>query len=56
MAPSQRPPEILREGDEFTLYRGEHASQPASASVLLLVPSSRTPSVETIKNWSTNTR
>jgi hypothetical protein len=28
--------EILREDDEFVLYRGEHSNQPGSPSVLLL--------------------
>jgi PAS domain S-box-containing protein len=40
---------VLREDPEFTLYRGEHSSQPGSASVLLLAPSSTKPSVETLK-------
>src|SRR5262245_32621084 len=49
MAGSQRPLSALREGEEFTLYRGEHPSQPGSGSVLLLAPSSNAPSVETVK-------
>jgi PAS domain S-box-containing protein len=47
--PSQIPLNVLREDQEFTLYRGEHSSRPGSASVLLLTPSSHKPSAETLK-------
>jgi serine/threonine protein kinase len=46
---SQLPLNILREDQEFVLYRGEHSSRPRSASVLLLAPSSSKPSLETLK-------
>jgi PAS domain S-box-containing protein len=46
---SQLPLNILREDEEFTLYRGEHSSHPPTASVLLLAPSSSNPSVDTLK-------
>ncbi len=49
MSPSQLSLSILREDEEFILYRGEYWSQPGSASVLLLAPSSSKPSVETLK-------
>ena len=40
---------VLREDPEFTLYRGEHSSQPGSASVLVLAPSSNKSSVQTLR-------
>lgn len=40
---------VLREDEEFILYRGEHPSRPGSRSVLLLAPSSHKPSLETQK-------
>src|SRR5215510_8449895 len=46
---SQFPLTTLRKAEEFTLYRGEHASQPGSPSVLLLVPTSIAPSAETVR-------
>jgi len=46
---SRFPLNVLHEDEEFTLYRGEHSSQPGSAPVLLLAPSSRKPSLETLK-------
>jgi len=46
---TQSPLTVLRENDEFTLYRGKLSSRPDSASVLLLAPSSNQPSVETLK-------
>ena len=49
MDPSQNPFHMLREDEEFILYRGEHPSGPGSASVLLLAPSSNKPSVETLR-------
>ena len=49
MGPSQLALNILREDQEFILYRGEHSSRPGSASVLLLAPSSNKPSLETLK-------
>ena len=49
MASSQLPLNILREDQEFILYRGAHSSRPSSASVLLLAPSSGKPSAETLK-------
>ena len=49
MGSSQPPLNILREDGKFILYRGEHSSQPDSASVLLLAASSSKPSVETLK-------
>ena len=49
MALSQLPLNVLREDEEFTLYRGEHSSRPGSASVLLLAPSSNKASMETLK-------
>ena len=49
MSPSQHSLNILREDEEFILYRGEYSSRPGSASVLLLAPSSSKPSVETQK-------
>src|SRR5262245_32970875 len=39
----------LRKGEEYTLYRGEHAAQAGSRSVLLLAPSSSAPAAETVK-------
>jgi PAS domain S-box-containing protein len=47
--PSQLALNILREDEEFILYRGQHSSRPGSASVLLLAPSSNKPSVETLR-------
>lgn len=35
---SQLPLNILREDQEFILYRGQHSSRPDFASVLLLAP------------------
>ena len=49
MDPTHLPLNILREDEEFILYRGEHSSRPGSRSVLLLAPSSRKPSLETLK-------
>src|SRR5215813_13925873 len=49
LTPSQLPLNVLREDQEFILYRGEHSSRPSSASVLLLVASSNKPSLETLK-------
>lgn len=49
MGPSQLALNILREDEEFILYRGQHSSRPGSASVLLLAPSSNKPSLETLK-------
>ena len=49
MGSSQLSPNILREDQEFILYRGKHSSRPDSASVLLLAPSSSKPSWETLK-------
>jgi hypothetical protein len=49
VGPSQVPLNILREDQEFILYRGEHSSRPGSASVLLLAPSSSKPSLQTLK-------
>ena len=49
MAASHPRLSILRENEEFTLYRGEHSSRPGSASVLVLAPSSNKPSLETLK-------
>ena len=49
MDPTQLPLNILREDEEFILYRGEHPSRPDSRSVLLLAPSSSQPSLETLK-------
>jgi predicted ATPase/transcriptional regulator with GAF, ATPase, and Fis domain len=49
MVRSHGPLTILREGGEFTLYRGEHASQPGLGSILLLAPSSTQPSAETVR-------
>jgi PAS domain S-box-containing protein len=46
---SQLPLNILREDQEFILYRDEHSSRPGSTSVLLLTPSSNNPSVESLK-------
>jgi PAS domain S-box-containing protein len=46
---SQLPLAILREDEEFILYRGEQSGRPDSASVLLLAPSSSKPSAETLK-------
>jgi serine/threonine protein kinase len=46
---SQHPINILREDEEFILYRGEHPSRPDSVSVLMLAPSSDKPSLETLK-------
>jgi PAS domain S-box-containing protein len=47
--PTHLPLNILREDEEFILYRGEHSSRSGSRSVLLLAPSSRKPSLETLK-------
>ncbi len=41
--------ETLREDDEFVLYRGAHANQPGSPSVLLLAPASMQPALATLK-------
>jgi len=41
--------ETLREDDEFVLYRGAHANQPGSPSVLLLAPASMQPALATQK-------
>ena len=49
MARAQFPLSILREDEEFILYRSEHSSRPGSGSVLLLAPSSNNPSVDTLK-------
>lgn len=49
MGSSQLPLNILREDQEFILYRGEHSIRPGSASVLLLAPSSNKPSLELLK-------
>jgi PAS domain S-box-containing protein len=49
VGPSQLPLNILREDEEFTLYRGQHSSRPGSASVLLLTPSSDPPSREALR-------
>src|SRR5215813_11113516 len=49
LTPSQLPFNVLREDQEFILYRGEHCSRPGSASVLLLTASSSKPSLETLK-------
>jgi len=49
VGPSRHPLNILREDEEFTLYRGEHPSSPGSASILLVAPSSNKPSVDTLK-------
>ena len=49
MGPSQHPLNILREDEEFILYREEHSKRPGSASVLLLAPSSTKPRLETLK-------
>ena len=49
MHPSQLPLNILRQDEEFILYRGEPSSRPGAASVLLRAPSSNRPSVETLK-------
>src|SRR5580704_17518706 len=49
VAPSQPPLDVLREDEEFILYRGVHSSRPGSRSVLLLTPSSIKPSLETLK-------
>jgi hypothetical protein len=49
VGPSQLPLQILREDEEFILYRGQHSIRPGSSSVLLLAPSSNKPSVETRK-------
>ena len=49
MGPSQLPLNVLREDQEFILCGGQHSSQPGSASVLLLAPSSNKPSLETLK-------
>jgi hypothetical protein len=47
---SSLPPlNVLREDEEFTLYRGEHSGRPGSASVLMLAPSSNKPSLQTLK-------
>ena len=46
---SQLPLNLLREDQEFILYRGGHPSRPSSASVLLLAPSSSKPSLQTLK-------
>jgi serine/threonine protein kinase len=46
---SQPPLNVLREDEEFTLYRGEHSSRPGSASVLILAPSSNKPPLQTLK-------
>jgi PAS domain S-box-containing protein len=40
---------VLREDEEFTLYRSDHLTPPGSASVLLLTPSPNKPSAETLK-------
>ena len=48
-ARSQLSLSILRQDDEFVLYRGDHSIRPGSASVLLLAPSSNNPTVETLK-------
>ena len=47
-ARSPLPLKILRQDEEFILYRGEHSSLSDSA-VLLVAPSSNNPSVETLK-------
>jgi PAS domain S-box-containing protein len=49
VVPSRSPLKVVREDEEFILYRGEHPSRPASASVLLLTPSCGKPSLETLK-------
>jgi PAS domain S-box-containing protein len=49
VGPSHVPFNILREDQEFILYRGEHSSRPGSVSVLLLAPSSSKPSSQTLK-------
>lgn len=49
MGSSQLPLNILREDQEFILYRGEHSIRPGSASVLLLAPSPNKPSLEALK-------
>ena len=49
VAPSELPLNVLREDEEFIVYRGEHSSRPGSASVLLVAPSSSQPSVETLR-------
>ena len=41
--------ETLREDNEFVLYRGEHANQRGSPSVLLLAPASMQPALATLK-------
>jgi len=41
--------EALRKDEEFVLYRDEHSNQPGSRSVLLLVPVSPHPALETLK-------
>jgi PAS domain S-box-containing protein len=49
VASSQLPLIVVRQDEEFTLYRGKHSSHPGSQSVLLLALSSGTPSLETLK-------
>ena len=41
--------EVLRNDEEFVLYRGENSNQPSSPSVLLLAPASTQPALETLK-------
>ena len=41
--------EPLRRDEEFVLYRGRHSVQPGSPPVLLLVPTSTRPPLETLK-------
>src|SRR5579863_5368647 len=41
--------EPLRRDDEFVLYRGRHSVQPGSPPVLLLVPTSTRPPLETLR-------
>ena len=41
--------EILREDDEFVLYRGEQSNQPGSPSILLLAPAWMQPALATLK-------
>ena len=39
----------LRKDEEFVLYRSEHSKQPGSPSVLLLIPASTRPALETLR-------
>jgi serine/threonine protein kinase len=49
VGPTQLSLTVLREDEEFILYRGRHSSRPDSESVLLLAPSSCQPSLDTVK-------